>query len=364
MAIFDYITSDEFRKSLEADYQEMNLCFTAGTWKAVHVLAGSIIEAVLLDYIVAENFVSHDEALKMDLGSAIILCKDKKVISTRTSDLSSVIKSYRNLIHPGRIIRLNEHVDKNSAEVAKALVSIVVDEIERQKRERYGFTAEQIVAKIRRDSSADTIISHIIKQTNPAEIEKLLIKVLPNAYMDYLQEFDTIDYLPTSFSICFRNSFEQASDHLKQKVAQNFVKIIKEESDQYLFAYGKLFFRASDMQYLSKDDIEITKNYLFGRLENDLEGWLSTITGIGNFISDDEVNKFVDTLVRAVNSNDMDLSINVEKRLIDEGSAVSDSVKGKFLKRLNDWSATYRNKNLGKYADKIDNINASIEIPF
>jgi len=43
MAIFDYITIDEFRKSLESDYQEMTSCFTAEAWKAVHVLAGSIL---------------------------------------------------------------------------------------------------------------------------------------------------------------------------------------------------------------------------------------------------------------------------------------------------------------------------------
>jgi hypothetical protein len=243
-------------------------------------------------------------------------------------------------------------------------VSIVVDEIERKKREKYGFTAEQIVAKIRRDSSADTIISHIIKQTNPAEIEKLLMKVLPNAYMDYLQEFDSIEYLPKSFSICFRIAFDQASDELKKKVSQNFVRIIKEESDQYLFAYGKLFFRASDMQYLSHDDIEITKNYLFGRLENDIEEWLSAIAGIGRFISDDEVNNLVDILVRAVNSNEMDLSINAEKRLVEEGMVVVGSVEGKFHKRLNDWAVYYRSKNMEKYAIKVENIKASIDIPF
>ena len=309
MAIFDYITSEEFRESLEADYQEMIFCFNANAWKAVHVLAGSIIEAVLLDYLVAENLATYEEALRLDLGSAITLCKDKNIISIKTSDLSSVIRSYRNLIHPGRIIRLQEHVDKNSAEVAKALVSIVIGEIEKQKHEKYGYTAEQLIAKIRRDSSASTIISHIIKQTNPTEIEKLLIKVIPNAYMDSLQEMDPIAHLPKSLTICFRTAFEQASPELKKKVAQNFVKIIKEESDQFLFAYGKLFFRAPDMQYLSANDIEITKNYLLGRLENDIEGWLSTIAGISKYISDEDVNKLVDPLVRAVNGNDMDLSI-------------------------------------------------------
>jgi hypothetical protein len=294
------------------------------------------------------------------------LCKDKKVISTRTSDLSSVIKSYRNLIHPGRIIRLNEHVDKNSAEVAKALVGIVVGEIEKQKRDKYGYTAEQIVAKIRRDSSANTIIPLIIKQTNAAEIEKLLMKTLPDAYMEYLQEFDTLAHLPISFTICFRAAFEQANDELKKKVAQNFVRIIKEESDQFLFAYGKLFFRAQDMKYLSKDDNEMIQNYLFGRLEDNVEGWLSTIAGIGGFISEDEVSNLVDPLVRAVNSNDLDIDsmIDAEKRLVDEGDAMSGSVQSKYLDRLNDWVVHYRKRNLENCATKVEHIKSSIDIPF
>jgi hypothetical protein len=363
MAIFDYITSDEFRKSLELDYQEMSLCFSAGAWKAVHVLAGSIIEAVLLDYISAEGFASHDEALKMDLGTAINLCKEKKVISSRTSDLSSVIKSYRNLIHPGRLIRLKESVDKNSAEVARALVGIVVGEIEKQKRDKYGYTAEQIVEKIRRDSSVDTIISHIIKRANPIEVEKLLLKVLPKAYMEYLQEFDEIAHLPKSFSICFRTAFEQSSDELKRKVSENFPRIIKEESDQFLFSYGKLFFRASDLQYLSQEDIEITKKYLLGRLDSDTEGWLSTISGIGKFISEDEVNKFTDPLIRIIN-RPVEESEEAEKRLLEESAEMSTNLQDLVMKRLNDWIKHYRNKNLEKFAAKTENIKSNIEFPF
>ena len=47
---FDFISDSEFRSILAADYEQMHLCADAKAWKAVHVLAGSIIEAVIIDY--------------------------------------------------------------------------------------------------------------------------------------------------------------------------------------------------------------------------------------------------------------------------------------------------------------------------
>ena len=176
MTSFDFITSEDFRCSLESDYDEMTACLKVGAWKAVHVLAGSIIEALLIDFLLAEAIVSREDALKLDLGSALTLGRDKKIISQRTFDLSSVVRSYRNLIHPGRTIRLNERVSQDSAKVAEALVSIVLTEVERQKREHYGYTAEQIVSKLERDSSADAILPHLMQKTNSVEIERLLLK--------------------------------------------------------------------------------------------------------------------------------------------------------------------------------------------
>jgi len=261
---------------------------------------------------------------------------------------------------------MNESVDRNSAEVTKALVSIVVGEIEGKKREQYGYTAEQIVSKILRDSSVDSIIPHIVKQANSAEIEKLLLRVLPAAYLDYLQDdvFDEkLAHLPVSFSLCFRIAFEQATDNIKKKVAQNFVRIIKEESQGFLFAYGKAFFRASDITYLVQDDIDITKKYLLARLENDVDGWLVTISGISPFLVEDDVNKFVDPLVKAVNSRDNQSSLNAEKVLIEEGFRAFE-VTTEILKRLDSWINFYRERDQNIYAEKIEHIRADIDSPF
>jgi hypothetical protein len=139
MTSFDFITDPQFRRSLESDFAELELCYAAHAWKAVHVLAGSIIEALLIDSL-ASLHVSQEspESLrKKDLQTLISECEAKQILSQRTGQLSTVVRSYRNLIHPGRVIRLKEKTDEQSATIARSLVQIIVNEVETQKRQRY-----------------------------------------------------------------------------------------------------------------------------------------------------------------------------------------------------------------------------------
>jgi hypothetical protein len=59
MVSFDFITDEAFRTSLESDYQELKSCMTTKAWKAVHVLSGSIVEAVLTDYLIAMGILKR-----------------------------------------------------------------------------------------------------------------------------------------------------------------------------------------------------------------------------------------------------------------------------------------------------------------
>ena len=49
MADFTFIVDPGLRRGLESDFKELSACLKAEAWKAVHVLAGSIVEAVLID---------------------------------------------------------------------------------------------------------------------------------------------------------------------------------------------------------------------------------------------------------------------------------------------------------------------------
>jgi hypothetical protein len=165
MANFDFITDEGLRHSLESDLKELSLCHTAGAWKAVHVLAGSIIEATLIDYLVSSKKIDQSTALSKDLAQLIEICKAHSVLSNKAIELSTIIRSYRNLIHPGRVLRLSEQVDENGAAIAKSVIEIVVQEVSNKKKQTYGYTAEQVVRKVRQDPSSISIAAHLLRET-------------------------------------------------------------------------------------------------------------------------------------------------------------------------------------------------------
>lgn len=374
MASFDFITDEDFRISLEKDFKELNLCIQTGAYKASVVIAGSIVEAVLIDYVIAENIVTREDALKLDFGKVLSLCKDKKIISDKTSDLSSVIKGYRNLIHPGRSLRLNESVDKDSAEVSKALVNIVLTEVEKQKKENYGYTAEQIIAKIKNDSNASAILSILIKKTNPKELERLMLKHLPEAYLDEIRSEDQWgeddrEHIKPTLVTCFRQSFDNADDKLKKKIANWFAKIIREESDSVISSYGIAFLRSSDMKYMNKDDVEIVKQHIFGQMKNAMNFTiLDALSGISPFLNKSDALAFIDPLVRYAIKDDGESKEEIMVRSLFTAEAIYGNMDSETEKsinnRLEQWEINFTNKVQTEKAEKVRRLIDSIEIPF
>jgi len=184
MVNFDFITDEGLRHSLESDLRELTMCHAAGAWKSVHVLAGSIVEATLIDYLVTAGKIDSSVANSKDLSQLIELCKTPAVLSLKATELSAIVRSYRNLIHPGRVLRLSESVDENGATIAKAVIEIVVDAVSSKKRQSYGYTAEQVIRKFRQDPSSLSIAEHLLRETHSAELKRLMLKVLPAAYLE------------------------------------------------------------------------------------------------------------------------------------------------------------------------------------
>jgi RNA binding exosome subunit len=304
MASFDFIIGEDFRGSLERDYDELNLAMQAKIWKAAYVLAGSIIEAILIDYLIASGYQRrpHSDILKMDLAQAITACREENVLSEKTEHLSHAIRSYRNLIHPGRSIRLGETANENGAKIAQALVEIIIEEIAERKKQNYGNTAEQIVTKLENDSTALAILSHLLEETNEHEKERLLLNVIPRRYLNYYYLLDTNDKaqeLLKSLVVCYRLSFNTISDNTKKKIVKQFVRTIKEESSDVTWRYA--FFRGGDLQYLPPEEASLIKQHLLSILEAPLtRGLLQATEGIGGFLTPEEAEAFVYPFINSV----------------------------------------------------------------
>lgn len=306
MANFDFITDEKFRASLESDYQEIEAALETKAWKAVHVLAGSIIEAVLADYLLSIGYYEEQKVLnprvqdrtinplEMQLGGLIEACKAKAILTERRVALSTVVQGYRNLIHPGRVIRLRESVDEDGATVAKSLVEMIVREVANKRQETFGPTAVQVVKKVVQDPDAVAFIDHLLRGMSSSELERLLLHELPDTYLhnlNYARQVSS-DYAGVNaLAKVFRTAFERATDEINARAVSRFVSIIKQESQQIVADYEDAFFEASDLKYLPSEEalvhVSLIKQQLFSRLENwtiPADALVRWVIGLGSYI--------------------------------------------------------------------------------
>jgi hypothetical protein len=86
MANVDFITDKELRASIVSDLAELNTALEHGSFKSVHVLDGSVVEAILIDYLMAFDHVTKTKALEMDLGK----CLASTTLTARVASRESV----------------------------------------------------------------------------------------------------------------------------------------------------------------------------------------------------------------------------------------------------------------------------------
>lgn len=378
MIEFDYISDDRLRASLAADYAEFQACMSAESWKASVVLLGSIVEALLVDHLLAANYEGKHgrDPLKMQLNDLIGACEKEKVISSRTAALSTVLQSYRNLIHPGRSLRLKEVANRSVAVVAGELLQMIVAEIAASKRREHGYTAAQILGKLQRDESAMSILKHLLREVPEFELERLLVKLLPERYFE-LGEIvgDFGDAQPdvdgqNRLAVCFRYAFSLASDELKKKVTKNFLSILKEEHHYKVFTYETAFFKAEDLAYLPASESKIVKDHLVSRMKENISIELvKALDGLPKFLDASDISGVVDALLRhcLVKGGASELGRACRKYLCVLWADLPSGDSGDALvsARLDDWVSHFEKQANSESAELVREIKLEVEaVPF
>jgi len=207
---FDFISDTRLRIILERDYTELSRCFESECYKSVLILSGSLIEAVIIEFFINKPPTGYSEKklLSLSLGDLIDLALSVKLIDERIKSLSTVVKNYRNLIHPGRELRLNEQFDKETANVSVSLVRLILKEIKTKYVEIYGYSAKDVIQKISNDNLSIGIFEELVEKLNYNERLKLLNNLIdielstdfyslenPKQYVDILKPFINKDDL-------------------------------------------------------------------------------------------------------------------------------------------------------------------------
>ncbi|HKQ03877.1 MAG TPA: hypothetical protein VJ464_02000 [Blastocatellia bacterium] len=143
-----FITDKDFRDSLRRDVSTAHTALTNGEWKPSTVIAGSVVEALLLWALQQENTTDitnsvtnlvaakrlpkspGNDLLNWTLNPLIEVSRDLKVIDNTTADQCRIAKDFRNLIHPGRAERLKINCSRSTALSAVAAMEHVIEDLQ------------------------------------------------------------------------------------------------------------------------------------------------------------------------------------------------------------------------------------------
>ena len=369
---FDFITDDELRSILVADYKEMRTCADSKAWKAVHVLAGSIIEAVIADYLIAEKHVSREKAMKMELSQSIDLAAQKGILSEKLRNLSVVVKDYRNLVHPGRSIRLDENPDNKNSSIATTLVEMICKELGDRKGS-HGYTAEQVIGKIRRDFTAGAILQDLLrKDVSSKEIRRLLTKIIPETYYEEQKAANDFEYeeknyrhvLPTLKSL-YHLTYQQADTDLRRDVARSFIQIVKEADSDIINIHINTFWWMGQLEYLCNEDIQTIKRYLFSRIKQELSHELINIlTDISKHLPSKDTPEWIVLLVHVRCHGGKEAAEAAYHILLIEDWEMDEEDKSILFSRLDFMQSFYREKERNYLAEIVEATKDLVEIPY
>lgn len=128
-----FILDAELRQALRIDISEAYRAYAEGSWKAATVLAGSVVEALLLwalqqrpaadvttavNALLAAGTLHRNPGLDLgrwDLHEYIEVSRQLGILTVETSAQCRLTKGYRNLIHPGRAARLGLACDRGTS---------------------------------------------------------------------------------------------------------------------------------------------------------------------------------------------------------------------------------------------------------
>ena len=366
MQNFDYIELADFRSALQSDYAEMQNCAETQAWKSAQVLAGSIVECLLVDYLASQYKEKKEgkDPLKMDLGEAISACKASGALTERTADLCAVVRSYRNLIHPGRMVRLGEKSpNKASCSIAVSLIDMIVDDIARTRRGVVGLTGEQILSKIRRDDQVRPILKHLLEDVREQQRLRLVTELIPGAYGVLFSDEAEADRLSASYRIVFNS----LPDALKTEAVDRFAIMLREQDGDTIATYRSAFFSGFDIEYLSPQYLPIVKEHLLNCMRPTISfGNIRAITGLGKFLSVGEAVKWVGPIVNTILSSAAPdrLKERVRDMAISSTAGTSTEFDAAVYTRLDGWISKYEAEGNLRNVQILRSLRDDFSIPF
>ncbi|MBI2159628.1 MAG: hypothetical protein HYU25_04420 [Candidatus Rokubacteria bacterium] len=135
----EFVDDDEYRRRLREDIAGAESSFEDGQFKASTVLAGSVVEALVLFQIQRRPNRDVDAAIgelklvakaleERALGDLLRIARSLRLFSDEALRAAELAKDFRNLIHPGREQRKALTCTRGTARGALAAMDLLINE--------------------------------------------------------------------------------------------------------------------------------------------------------------------------------------------------------------------------------------------
>jgi len=363
---FDFIADSRFRTLLTRDYLELQKCLKNEASKSVLILSGSILEAALSDFFIQFPIDGKSESsiLKSNLGTLIDIAESEKIITSKEKNLATVVKDYRNLIHPGKEIRKDEKFNSESATIAAKVVDIILKSIKTVYISKYGHTAEEILERLKHDWHYQSVFDKVVVKLNQNEKEKLL-KLLVDFDIWEKSHWDSFlyDNRPIRneyYDLVFVKPLtNQLKPLLPNDVIKNYlnqlVKEIETGSKERAYCLYNLFH--DNIGELESDEQELIVIYMLGFAISLLEdtndiALEKTYSTIGKYVKSDKTKETLEKFIEdySVNSSGSEKDLDIFEHVI---NGLKVELRTEMLQYLTDFLPS--KENLCPYLNKFYN---------
>ncbi|EQB62624.1 MAG: hypothetical protein RBG1_1C00001G0203 [candidate division Zixibacteria bacterium RBG-1] len=135
---FSFVRDTSLRKIVERDYGWLYKSLAVEAWKPVIILAGGLIEGLLLDKLSTDETKARssskapkeNDLKKWDLDNLIDAAVDLSYINIGVEKLSDAVRHYRNLVHPGNELRSGLKIEPEEARIAVEVLNMIIRELQ------------------------------------------------------------------------------------------------------------------------------------------------------------------------------------------------------------------------------------------
>jgi hypothetical protein len=281
------------------------------------------------------------------------------------------------LIHPGRVSRLAEEAPSdNSAVIAMKLVDMITTQVESRRKEAFGLTADQLLSKLERDDDSIAILKHLLADVNASQRLRFLLEVVPPRYLELKQQESPDDdpFSPLGMKLdrlprAYRLVLDSADEPTKRRVADWFVRIIREEDGDTVRLLREGFFRSEDLAMVAEKQRALVKEHLLAAAPYRHTSHTADImSGLAPFLEKSEIRLWLDPYVNSLISPGHDwLQSSVRKAFLRGVVSAPRSLEKAIDSRLDGWISHSVGRNQEKEAQYIRDLKTEIEsvrLPF